>query len=90
MSEETEPKKPAPQGPAPTFRVPRQVSRPKPIVEQQEELGPDPRIGNDFADAYALSVSEAKMVVDTVHKARREKDSYRNVLGADRVHNDSE
>lgn len=75
--------------PQPQFRAPRQVSRPKPPPQQEEELGADPKIGADFEDAYALSISEARLIIETVHKTRQNESS-RNVLGGGRVHNDSE
>ncbi|KAF2187117.1 hypothetical protein K469DRAFT_705678 [Zopfia rhizophila CBS 207.26] len=74
---------------APVFRAPKQVSRPKPPVQQEEELGAEPKLG-DFEDVHALSVSEARAVITAVHAARKKKDPSNNPLGGDRVHNDSQ
>lgn len=83
--------KDAPRAPvqAPTFRPPRMVSRPKPPVQQEEELGAEPKLG-DFEGEHALSISEARAVVTAIHGARRKKDTNANPLGGDRVHNDSQ
>jgi DNA-directed RNA polymerase II subunit RPB4 len=83
--------KEAPRPPAepPVFRAPKQVSRPKPPVQQEEELGAEPKLG-DFEDVHALSVSEARAVITAVHSARKKKEPAANPLGADRVHNDSQ
>ncbi|PSN59543.1 hypothetical protein BS50DRAFT_640892 [Corynespora cassiicola Philippines] len=75
--------------PPPVFRAPKQVSRPKPVVQQEEELGAEPKLG-DFEDVHALSVSEARAVITAVHGARKKKDPQSNPLGGDRVHNDSQ
>jgi DNA-directed RNA polymerase II subunit RPB4 len=73
----------------PTFRAPKSISRPKPPVQQEEELGAEPKLG-DFEDVHALSVSEARAVITAVHAARKKKDPASNPLGGDRVHNDSQ
>jgi len=73
----------------PVFRAPKSVSRPKPPVQQEEELGAEPKLG-DFEDVHALSVSEARAVITAVHAARRKKGPAQNPLGGDRVHNDSQ
>jgi DNA-directed RNA polymerase II subunit RPB4 len=78
----------APQAP-PVFRAPRQISRPKPPAQLEEELGAEPRLG-DFEDVHALSVSEARAVITAVHAARAKRPAGENPLGADRVHNDSQ
>ncbi|ORY14558.1 HRDC-like protein [Clohesyomyces aquaticus] len=75
--------------PPPIFRAPKQVSRPKAVIQQEEELGAEPKLG-DFEDVHALSVSEARAVITAVHSARKKKDPGSNPLGADRVHNDSQ
>ncbi len=75
--------------PAPTFRAPKMVSRPKPPVQQEEELGAEPKLG-DFEGEHALSISEARAVVTAIHAARRKRDPNTNPLGGDRVHNDSQ
>ena len=48
------------------FKAPRLVSRPKPPVQQEEEMGSEIKLG-DFEDVHALSVSEARAVVTAVH-----------------------
>jgi DNA-directed RNA polymerase II subunit RPB4 len=68
------------------FKAPRLVSRPKPRVEQEEEMGNEIKLG-DFEDVHALSVSEARAVVTAVHEARKKKDPENNPL-RDRIHND--
>jgi DNA-directed RNA polymerase II subunit RPB4 len=73
----------------PTFRAPRQISRPKPPVQQEEELGAEPKLG-DFEDVHALSVSEARAVITAVHAARAKRSAQENPLGPDRIHNDSQ
>lgn len=80
---------PRPQVEAPVFKAPKLVSRPKPILQQEEELGADPKLG-DFENAHALSVSEARAVITAVHAARKKKDPGNNPLGGDRIHNDSQ
>lgn len=80
---------PRPQVDAPVFKAPKLVSRPKPIIQQEEELGADPKLG-DFENAHALSVSEARAVITAVHAARKKKDPGNNPLGGDRIHNDSQ
>lgn len=75
--------------PPPVFKAPRQISRPKPVQRQEEEMGAEPKLG-DFADVHALSVSEARAVITAVHSARKKKDQNTNPLGGDRVHNDSQ
>ncbi|KAF2648745.1 hypothetical protein K491DRAFT_722294 [Lophiostoma macrostomum CBS 122681] len=77
------------QQPAPVFRAPKQISRPKPPAQQEEELGAEPKLG-DFEDVHALSVSEAHAVITAVHAQRKKKDAGMNPLGGDRVHNDSQ
>jgi DNA-directed RNA polymerase II subunit RPB4 len=74
---------------APTFKAPKQVSRPKPPVQQEEELGAEPKLG-DFEDVHALSVSEARAVIHAVHDKRRKGDQSQNPLGVDRLHNDQQ
>lgn len=88
MDEETKdaPRAPAP---APVFRAPKQISRPKPPVQQEEELGAEPKLG-DFEDVHALSVSEARAVITAVHAARAKRSTNENPLGQDRIHNDSQ
>lgn len=75
--------------PPPVFKPPKQVSRPKPPVQQEEELGAEPKLG-DFEDVHALSVSEARAVISAVHGARSRKNNLENPLGAGRMHNDSQ
>lgn len=70
------------------FKAPRLVSRPKPRVEQEEEMGAQIKLG-DFEDVHALSVSEARAVVTAVHEARRKKDPENNPL-RDRIYNDNQ
>ncbi|ENH98910.1 hypothetical protein COCC4DRAFT_85487 [Bipolaris maydis ATCC 48331] len=78
----------APQRPEPpVFKAPRLVSRPKPPVQQEEEMGSEIKLG-DFEDVHALSVSEARAVVTAVHEARKKKDPENNPL-RDRIYNDS-
>jgi DNA-directed RNA polymerase II subunit RPB4 len=84
MDDDPQPQRPAPQ--VQVFRAPRLVSRPKPRVEQEEEMGNEIKLG-DFEDVHALSVSEARAVVTAVHEARRKKDPENNPL-RDRIHND--
>jgi DNA-directed RNA polymerase II subunit RPB4 len=84
MEEEPQPQRPVPQ--VQIFRAPRLVSRPKPRVEQEEEMGNEIKLG-DFEDVHALSVSEARAVVTAVHEARKKKDPENNPL-RDRIHND--
>jgi len=74
--------------PQPVFKAPRMVSRPKPPVQQEEEMGAEIRLG-DFDDVHALSVSEARAVVTAVHEARKKKDPENNPL-RDRVYNDQQ
>ncbi|KAF2465059.1 uncharacterized protein BDR25DRAFT_295870 [Lindgomyces ingoldianus] len=74
--------------PPPIFRAPKQVSRPKAVIQQEEELGAEPKLG-DFENVHALSVSEARAVIAAVH-TKRKKEPGTNPLGADRVHNDSQ
>jgi DNA-directed RNA polymerase II subunit RPB4 len=69
------------------FKAPRLVSRPKPPVQQEEEMGSEIKLG-DFEDVHALSVSEARAVVTAVHEARKKKDPENNPL-RDRIYNDS-
>ncbi|KAH8622482.1 hypothetical protein IG631_22757 [Alternaria alternata] len=71
----------------PVFKAPRLVSRPKPPVQQEEEMGSEIKLG-DFEDVHALSVSEARAVVTAVHEARKKKDPENNPL-RDRIYNDS-
>jgi DNA-directed RNA polymerase II subunit RPB4 len=68
-------------------KPPRLVSRPKPPVAQEEEMGNEIKLG-DFEDVHALSVSEARAVVTAVHKGRKNKDPESNPL-RDRIHNDN-
>ncbi|UPX11288.1 RNA polymerase B [Ascochyta rabiei] len=68
-------------------KPPRLVSRPKPPVAQDEEMGNEIKLG-DFEDVHALSVSEARAVVTAVHKGRKNKDAESNPL-RDRIHNDN-
>ncbi|KAF1925289.1 uncharacterized protein M421DRAFT_7985 [Didymella exigua CBS 183.55] len=68
-------------------KPPRLVSRPKPPVAQDEEMGNEIKLG-DFDDVHALSVSEARAVVTAVHKGRKNKDPESNPL-RDRIHNDN-
>lgn len=68
-------------------KPPRLVSRPKPPVAQEEEMGTEIKLG-DFEDVHALSVSEARAVVTAVHKGRKNKDPESNPL-RDRIHNDN-
>ncbi|KAH8732681.1 HRDC-like protein [Phaeosphaeriaceae sp. PMI808] len=78
-----------PQPPQPqVFRAPRLVSRPKPRLEQEEEMGNEIKLG-DFEDVHALSVSEARAVVTAVHEARKKKDPENNPL-RDRIYNDNQ
>ncbi|KAF2847619.1 hypothetical protein T440DRAFT_520747 [Plenodomus tracheiphilus IPT5] len=72
----------------PVFKAPRLVSRPKPPVQQEEEMGTEIRLG-DFEDVHALSVSEARAVVTAVHEARKKKDPENNPL-RDRIYNDQQ
>jgi DNA-directed RNA polymerase II subunit RPB4 len=72
----------------PTFKAPKMVSRPKPPVQKEEELGAEPQLG-DFEGEHALSISEARAIVVSVHANRRKFTDGRNPLGGDRVHNDS-
>ncbi|KAF2750573.1 hypothetical protein M011DRAFT_392817, partial [Sporormia fimetaria CBS 119925] len=72
----------------PIFKAPRMISRPKPKLEQEEELGADPKLG-DFEGVHPLSVSEARAVINAVHEQRRRKPAHENTLGPDRIHNDS-
>ncbi|KAF1999327.1 hypothetical protein P154DRAFT_523357 [Amniculicola lignicola CBS 123094] len=74
--------------PAPIFHAPKQVSRPKPPVQEEEEMGTEPKLG-DFDNVHALSVSEARAVITAVHAARKKKDATSNPLGGDRIHNES-
>lgn len=71
----------------PLPKAPRLVSRPKPPVEQEEEMGAEIKLG-DFEGVHALSVSEARFIVDAVHQGRKKKDPESNPL-RDRVHNDN-
>lgn len=68
-------------------KPPRLVSRPKPPVAQEEEMGTEIKLG-DFENVHALSVSEARAVVAAVHKGRKNKDPESNPL-RDRIHNDN-
>ncbi|KAH7061717.1 HRDC-like protein [Paraphoma chrysanthemicola] len=70
------------------FKAPRLVSRPKPRLEQEEEMGNEIKLG-DFEDVHALSVSEARAVVTAVHEARKKKDPENNPL-RDRIYNDNQ
>ncbi|KAL6703735.1 RNA polymerase B [Coniothyrium glycines] len=79
---------PAPAPRIQEFRVPRLVSRPKPPVQQEEEMGNEIKLG-DFEDVHALSVSEARAVVTAVHEARKKKDPENNPL-RDRIYNDNQ
>lgn len=79
----------APPPAAPVFRAPKQVSRPKPPVQQEEELGAEPKLG-DFEDVHALAVSEARAVIKAVHNTRAKRPPQENPLGPDRIHNDSQ
>ncbi|KAF2199395.1 hypothetical protein GQ43DRAFT_398840 [Delitschia confertaspora ATCC 74209] len=74
---------------APIFRAPKQVSRPKPPREREEMLGPDPFIGVEFQRATAISIAEARTVVESVFR-NREQPGNANPLGQGRAHNDSE
>lgn len=78
--------RPAPR--VPEFKPPRLVSRPKPPVQQEEEMGNEIKLG-DFEDVHALSVSEARAVVTAVHEARKKKDPEANPL-RDRIYNDNQ
>jgi DNA-directed RNA polymerase II subunit RPB4 len=89
MMEEEQKEAPRPVIQPPTFRPPRQVSRPKPPAAKEEELGAEPKLG-DFEDVHALSVSEARAVITAVHAARQKRPVGENPLGGDRVHNDSQ
>lgn len=73
----------------PSFKAPKMVSRPKPPVQQEEELGAEPKLG-DFEGEHALSISEARAIVTAIHTKRRQTDPAQNPLGGDRVHNDSQ
>jgi len=73
----------------PMFKAPKMVSRPKPPVQQEEELGAEPKLG-DFEGEHALSISEARAVVTAIHTKRRQTEPGSNPLGGDRVHNDSQ
>lgn len=73
---------------APFFKAPKMVSRPKPPVQQEEELGPELKLG-DFEGEHALSISEARAVVTAIHSKRRKQEAGNNPLGGERVHNDS-
>lgn len=86
MDDENQDDAPRPRREAPIFKAPRQISRPKPPVQQEEMLGHENKMG-DFEEVTALSVSEARAVVHAVHQARLRKD---NPLGANRIHNDSQ
>ncbi|KAJ4296313.1 RNA polymerase B [Kalmusia sp. IMI 367209] len=79
---------PAPVIEAPTFKAPKMVSRPKPPVQQDEEMGAELKLG-DFEGEHALSISEARAVVTAIHSKRRKQEAGNNPLGGDRVHNDS-
>jgi DNA-directed RNA polymerase II subunit RPB4 len=84
-----ETQEPPRQAPQPQFfRAPRLVSRPKPKLEQEEEMGNEIKLG-DFEDVHALSVSEARAVVTAVHEARKKKDPESNPL-RDRIYNDNQ
>lgn len=72
---------------APVFKAPKLVSRPKPILQQEEELGAEPKLG-DFENDHALSVSEARAVITAVHASRKKTGN--NPLGGERIHNDSQ
>ena len=72
----------------PVWTAPRLVSRPKPPVQQEEEMGNEIKLGDDFEDVHALSVSEARAVVTAVHEARKKKDPENNPL-RDRIYNDN-
>jgi DNA-directed RNA polymerase II subunit RPB4 len=85
MEDDPQPQRQAPQ--VQVWRTPRLVSRPKPRVEQEEEMGNEIKLG-DFEDVHALSVSEARAVVTAVHEARKKKDPENNPL-RDRIHNDT-
>ncbi|KAF2105398.1 HRDC-like protein [Lophiotrema nucula] len=87
MEEEMRDAPPPPRPDQPVFKAPKQVSRPKPPVQQEEELGAEPKLG-DFEDVHALSVSEARAVITAVHAARKKKEAS-NPLGGERIHNDS-
>ncbi|KAF2636147.1 hypothetical protein P280DRAFT_158735 [Massarina eburnea CBS 473.64] len=89
MDEEMREAPPRPTVEAPVFRAPKMVSRPKPPVQQEEELGAEPKLG-DFEGEHPLSISEARAVVTAIHAARRKRDPGTNPLGGDRVHNDSQ
>ncbi|KAF2874674.1 HRDC-like protein [Massariosphaeria phaeospora] len=73
----------------PTFRAPRMVSRPKPKIQLEEELGPENKLG-DFEDVQPLSVSEARAVISAIHEKRKQTGPPGNPLGRDRAHNDSQ
>lgn len=75
---------PAPQ----IFKAPRLVSRPKPPIAQEEEMGTEIKLG-DFEDVHALSVSEARAVVTAIHERRRKLDPESNPL-RDRIYNDNQ
>lgn len=71
---------------APTHKVPRLVSRPKPPQAQEEEMGNEIKLG-DFENVHALSVSEARLLVTAVHERRKKNEN--NPL-RDRAYNDQQ
>ncbi|OCK76182.1 hypothetical protein K432DRAFT_152858 [Lepidopterella palustris CBS 459.81] len=89
MTNADEPSAPRPAQTPAIFKAPKQVSRPKAIIAQDEEIGTELRLG-EFQNVVALSVSEARAVITAVHGARRKRDPASNPLGGDKIHNDSE
>jgi hypothetical protein len=52
-------------------RAPYIPPRRKPGQEEDEEAGQEIRLGPDFQDAHALSVSEARLIVEKTEEVRR-------------------
>jgi hypothetical protein len=52
-------------------RAPYVPPRRKPGQEEEEEAGQDIRLGPDFQDAHALSVSEARLIVEKTEEVRK-------------------
>jgi hypothetical protein len=52
-------------------RVPYVPPRRKPGQDEDEEAGAEIRLGPDFQDAHALSVSEARLIVERTEEVRK-------------------
>lgn len=52
-------------------RAPYVPPRRKPGQEEDEEAGTHIRLGADFQDAHALSVSEARLIVEKTEEVRK-------------------